>query len=211
MNLEELKILWNSQEHELDQERLGREEVLTLLKGKGRKALSRINRNILLEMGVVALFGVFWIFALVSSPEPASSLEIGSVFLYVILSALFYRWKFRSLNAAKLEGKDLKSALQHTVKIMGRFMRIYHWAGWILIPILGTAGFVQGVIQGLQEAGASLSELAPGRLLLMAGVLLLYNVLAVIFVRWYVHKLYGKNYGILKGALSELEETPGVA
>ena len=163
MNLDELKILWDSQEQSIAQDRVSRDEVLALLEGKGRSALSRINRNILIEMGVVALFGILWIFMLVSKSTPPSGLEIGGVFLYVILSAVFYRWKFSSLNAAKLEGKNLKSALIHTVKVMGRFMRIYYWAGWILVPVLGSVSFLYSVFTEFQESGIDPASVAGSR------------------------------------------------
>lgn len=206
MNLDELKILWDSQEQGVTADRVSRDEVLALLEGKGKSALGRINRNILLEMGVVALFGILWIFMLVSKATPPSILEIGGVFLYVILSALFYRWKFSSLNAAKLEGKNLKSALQHTVKVMDRFMRIYYWAGWILVPVLGSVSFLYSVFTEFQEAGIDPASIAGSRWAIIIGIMVVYNVIAVIFVKWYVEKLYGKHYKVLSGALSELEE-----
>jgi uncharacterized membrane protein YqjE len=206
MNLDELKILWTSQEESMESERVSRDEVLSLLAGNGRSALSRINRNILIEMGVVALFGVLWIFMLVSKATPPSGLEITGVFLYVILSALFYRWKFTSLNAAKLKGKNLKVALQHTVGVMGRFMRIYYWAGWILVPVLGSVSFLYSVFSEFQESGIDPAMIAGSRWAMIIGVMLLYNVIAVIFVKWYVQKLYGKHYQILQDSLAELEE-----
>lgn len=206
MNLEELKILWNTQEQAIAAERVDRGEVLTLLEGRGRTALGRINRNILIEMAVVALFGLVWIFMLVSKSEAPSKLEIGGIFLYVIISAVFYTWKFRSLNAARLVGKNLKSALQHTVQMMGRFMKIYFWAGWVLVPILGTATLLFSAFREFQNAGIDPTHVSAGRWAVFAGILVLYNILAVIFVRWYVQKLYGKHHQILKGALAELEE-----
>lgn len=204
MNLEELKILWDSQEPTITEDRVSRDEVLALLEGKGRNALSRINRNILIEMGVVALFGVLWILMLVSKAEPPSNLEIGGIFMYVIVSAVFYRWKFRSLNGAKLEGKNLKSALQHTVKVMGRFMKIYYWTGWILVPILGTSTFLY---TAFVQSGMNPALISGSRWGIILGVLLLYNVMAVIFIHWYIRKLYGQHHEVLKGALEELEET----
>lgn len=202
MNLDELKILWDSQEQGVSADRVSRDEVLALLEGKGKSALGRINRNILIEMGVVALFGILWILMLLSKATPPSGLEIGSVFLYVVLSALFYSWKFSSLNAAKLEGKNLKSALQHTVKVMRRFMRIYYWAGWVLVPLFVPIGLLYGVVHD----GLELSEVPTAGWIRLGIVAVVFTAISIVFVKWYVQKLYGKHYKVLQGALSELEE-----
>ncbi|MFK7973173.1 MAG: hypothetical protein AB8F95_22580 [Bacteroidia bacterium] len=202
MNLNELKILWDSQDAAVQQDRVSRDEVLSLLKGRSRTALGRINRNILLEMAVVALFGVLWIYMLISSPTAPSPLEIGSAFAYVILSAIFYRWKFKSLNAAVFEGKNLKTALQHTVRVMERFMKIYSWAVWILAPLSIPIGF----LYGLQHDGLEVGNFPMRAWVIMGVFFVVFSLISVVFIKWYLRKLYGQHYDALKAALAELEE-----
>lgn len=207
MNLEELKILWHAQEADFTDKRVKREEVLAAMEGKGRTALQRINRNILLEMGLVSGMGIIWLLMLLAKPQGGATWEFILVFASVIGSAIFYRWKYKSLNHVQLGKYNVKEALTHTTGVMKRFMRIYKWVGYALIPVLGTLGFVQGLWEAMQDAGIAFSDLTPGRWVLFTAILVGYNILAVLFIRWYIRRLYGVHEETLSAALTELNES----
>lgn len=206
MNLEELKYYWQDQSAALEGKRLDREALRLLLEERSLITLGKINRNILLEMAVVALFGLFWLYYILHRPEGTNAWEIAGIFVYVLGSAVFYWYKYRSLNRQSLRNADLHTGLSRLVKVMKGYMRFYFWSGILLVPVMGTGGFVYGFYTGLMASGKSLANISPLKWLLIAGILLAFNLLAIWFVRLYIRWVYGTHYDALKACLTELED-----
>jgi hypothetical protein len=206
MNLDELKHIWKEGSAAQQVEKLEAQEILGLLKGKSQSLLNKINRNILIEMGVVVLLTLFFLFNQQASEGGVSAGEWWLSLGYVLFSAVFYGIKYQSLNHGKLRTRNLKSALKHIVRVMRIYMNIYYWSSYLLLPALSSLGFFMGLTQGLAENGKTLADLSPERWGLVILILGIFNFIGIGLVRLYVRWLYGRHYKELKACLQELDE-----
>ena len=209
MKLEELKHIWQQQVTLLDSQRLDERQIHDLLKSRSLTALSRINRNILIEMGLVALMGLVWLYWLLNfTPEPSTAEVIG-IFLFVIGSGVFYFIKYRALNSISLITNDLKSALARLIRVMGGFMKFYYWMGMLILPIAGTISFCYGFYTEMASQGGTLSGYPLSKWFVLGAVLIVFNIISVWLIRRYIRWLYGRHYAALQACMVELEEAEG--
>ncbi|MEL6671811.1 MAG: hypothetical protein AAFR61_06450 [Bacteroidota bacterium] len=205
MNLEELKYIWQNQPEE-EGLQMGPEEIAALLRAKSRSTLGRINRNIYLEMAGVTLLGAIAYYFLGSKYGYNNVWIIVPTLGYILLSALFYRRKYRVLNGVGGEDLSLKESLEKLVAIMRAYMRFYVYAIAAGIPLLSIGGILTGFLEASQEDGRGWEEIPSGVWGIVAAVSFVYVGLAVLASRWYVDRLYGVHYRELKKYLAELQD-----
>ena len=204
MNLDELKILWQEHSaHEVETFWLRQDEIQRMLRQKGKTALGKIQRNIKLEMGAVVILGLLGLWPGENGIQPWAVIVVS---VYILASGLFYWYKYRALNRADIANGNLREAFEQLTKTMGRYMKIYRWIVIAFIPLIGIGSILAGFMMALQDDGKSLAEVPVfvfGILLLIG---LIYAVLASLFTRWYLQRLYGRYYQALKECLRELNE-----
>ncbi|MEO0469567.1 MAG: hypothetical protein AAF206_08105 [Bacteroidota bacterium] len=204
MNLDELKILWQEHAaHEVEAFWLRQDEIRTMLRHKSKTALGKIQRNIKLEMAAVVILGLLGLWPINGSVQMSAVLIVG---IYILASGLFYWYKYRALNRADIANGNLRSALEQLTHTMGRYMNIYRWFVILLIPVLGIGSTILGFLMAVQEDGQSLAEVPVFIFIILGGIGLLYAIIASLFTRWYLQKLYGRYYQALKDCLRELND-----
>ena len=207
MELDELKHIW--QNHTailLKDDYRTEEDIGKMLRQRSRQALSKINRSIAIEVGILLLLalGACWQLMQVDASWHAfASILLG----FVGLSLVFYAWKYRQLNRVGMETANLKEALTRTTQTMAGYMRLYSYAGMIVVPLLGACGVLYGVYVSANEEGTSISDFGLSNWIFIGSVVVIYAGLSILFTRWYVRKLYGVHYDELRNCLVELQES----
>ncbi len=205
MKIEELKHIWQQQVTLLDRHRLDERQIHDLLKSRSLTALSHINRNILIEMGLVAFLGLVWLYWLLNFTTEPSTADVVYIFAFVIGSGIFYYIKYRLLNSVSLRTSDLKNGLTRLSRVMKGYMRYYYWLGMLVLPI-ATGAFCYGFYVEMIQKGNTFSSYSFSQWLLFAGVIIGFNLAAMWIVRRAARWLYGRHYDELKACLAELEE-----
>lgn len=206
MEFDELKTIWQSHTATLvEHGRRSEADIGQILRQRSRAALRNINRSIGIEIGLLLLFAVLagWqLFEEDNSLDLLATIMLG----FIGASMIFYFWKYRRLNRVVIETANLKEALTKTTKTMAGYMKLYYYAGMLLVPGMGAAGVLYGVYVAAEEQGKTLGEISLFAWSLIALVMILYGGLSVLFTRWYIRRLYGVHYDELKACLEELEE-----
>ncbi|MEM7367114.1 MAG: hypothetical protein AAF587_00865 [Bacteroidota bacterium] len=207
MEFDELKTIWQS--HTATLVEIGHRsaaDIGHMLRQRSRTALSKINRSIGIEIGILLAFALLSVWQLV---RQESSLDLLAIIMlcFVGASMIFYSWKYRRLNRISIETSNLKEALSRTTMTMAGYMKLYSYAGMILVPAMGAAGVLYGVHVAAQDNGKTLSELPMSAWGIIVLVMSIYAGLSILFTKWYVRKLYGVHYDELKACLEELQES----
>lgn len=210
MNLDDYKsALQKRMTEEVADDRLSQS---TLLASQGQRRPSlvrRIRRNLLLEMGLniltLLVVGLLLLFQFSSIAERS----IGGMLVLIALgfSLFTYLEAKRVGQLINVEGTVLES-LQKTLKGLEAFFLRYK-----RLVAVGTAlGFLVGFFAGLQagrEDKVALDEWLDQSwwydIALLVGIAL-YVWLIWLFMKWYVHKLYGRHIAELRENLKLLEE-----
>ncbi|MEM6806669.1 MAG: hypothetical protein AAF696_35035, partial [Bacteroidota bacterium] len=112
MNLEELKEIWSSHSSDLSKDQyLNHNQIQILLEKRSQGALSRINRNILIEVLASAMLGLGLIYWLWSRKEEVSSWEIILFSVMFMGTGIFYYYKYNALNRNDLHSDNLLESL----------------------------------------------------------------------------------------------------
>jgi cation transport ATPase len=205
MNLNELKYIWQAHSSaQATQEQHSHEAIRQMLYQRSRTALSRINRNILLEAAfmLLTLLGSIWMLW----QQPAN---LDAMWLFLILfsvgSLIFYRVKYQQLNRATLGRENLRTSLWEIARVMGHYMHLYTFMA-VVIPVLACLSLLYGYGVAAAEDGRSLMDLALAEWGILLGIMAIYGVFSYFGVRWYVRRLYGRHHQELKNCLAELDE-----
>jgi uncharacterized membrane protein YidH (DUF202 family) len=205
MNLEELKSIWQTQSNaQARQEQHSREAIRQMLYRRSRTALSRINRNIVLEaiFMVLTLLGSTWM--LWQQPSNLTGMWIFLIILSVG-SLAFYYLKYQQLNRATLGHEDLRNSLGDIARVMEHYMQLYTFL-MVIMPLLASVGVLYGYSVSAAEDGRSLLDLDWTEGGILGLVLLLYGTFSYYFTRWYIRWVYGIHHQELKACLAELDE-----
>lgn len=210
MELEELRNIWQSHTSAVitDENRTA-EDIRALLNKRSQGALSRINRSIRAEVIGVLLLGVIFGGAILFNPSEFWSYELSFLLIWFVGSLVLYRYMYKVLNQIEIGTDNLKGALIHINEKMSRFMKLSKYAVKYLIPFMAIAGYTYGLYRALLEKGESFMNLTFQEWGIITLALIIYIILALWFIRWYIHKLYGVHHSELKACLNELLEYDG--
>lgn len=205
MELDALKSIWQSHTALLTEAgRRSEADIRRIIRQRSRRALSKINRSIAIEVGLLIALGIWTIRNLLV--EDTWQLASWISLVFIIASLGFYAWKYRQLNRVQFESANLKEALMLTTQTMAGYMRLYYYAGMIVVPVLGVSGVLYGVYVAAGEEGKTLGDLSLHTWLVIGAVMAVYAALTILFTRWYVQKLYGVHHQELQACLLELTE-----
>ncbi len=205
MNLDELKHIWQEQSASLEGYKLEAQELSSMLEGKSKTLLNKINRNIFIEMGVVVVLTFLGLLFLELQRPGVYLSEVLSAMGYVLISGVFFAIKYRNLNKGVLRTYTLKTALTHIVRVLHIFMQIYYWLSYS-VPVFVFGAAFYGLKFRTEANGNSLSSLPVENWVGFILSMLLLGILSIFAMRLYVRWLYGKHYKELKACLAELEE-----
>ena len=206
MNLEEFKELWQSHlNSEVEFKLLSDDEISQMLQQRSQSALGRINRNIMLEMGLVILIGFVAGVWLYLRETELNWIEKLIVPFYIISSGFFYWIKYKALNRRSITTENLKDSLTNVTRTMSIFMQIYLYAIVVFVPALASGGILYGLYAGGEGTGKTIAELSAKWWAIIVVVMVVYSIIAVWASRWYVNKIYGVHFRELKLCLAELE------
>lgn len=201
MNLDELKNIWEQAQPPAPQH--SEEEIRRMIYQRSHTALSRIHRNVVWEGAATLIFGLLALGFLGGGERQFTAMWI----FFVILTALaipFYWRKYRQLKRVQLSVEDLRSTLRRNTEVMGSYMKYYTLFTAFFLPLLSIGGVLYGYGAAVAEHGRSLLNLEPMEWVVIGGVGVIYMVLSYFFMRWYLHRLYGKNYEEMVACLREL-------
>ena len=149
MDLENLKSIWKQiTESELEKKKLNKQELEELLKGKTHNAVTKINRSIILEVGILLLasfgFSIHTFFYTSSSSQ--QKVFFGIIILICIMAGVYYWIKYREINKIAISSQNLKNSLKKLISITETFLKIYFYGGIILTPVSFITGFYYGIL-----------------------------------------------------------------
>lgn len=200
MKLDELKGIWEN--YTEDTPKMEQEELETLLKGRTKTALQKIQRNIRLEGGVLVLF--ILVFSVLSFINFGFYQKIIAISLIAIsmLYITFYVYVSQKLNKILFIHQNLKQALEKLISLMNKFSKIYLYSTIILTPFSFSAGFFYTYFakKGIE------TDVPMNVIWFVIGGIFVMMLLIYPLTKWILRKLYGKYLERLKDAYQELND-----
>lgn len=201
MELDNLKSLWKEVTEESSKTPLFDEDQLReLTRGKTQFIISKINRSIIIEVGSLLLFTLFFsVLALFNDRTEQRVISL-LITVFCILSGIFYYYKYKSINDIPLTLSDLKTSLHRLIRSLNYFLNVYLYGTVILAPLSFLTGFFYGVSLSTKII-FSIPLISIGIGLAVVVTLVSYPAL-----RWYLSRTYGKCLDQLKILEKELSE-----
>ncbi|MCU0467882.1 MAG: hypothetical protein MUF58_04705 [Arcicella sp.] len=194
MELDELKHIWQqTQASAINQEVINNEQVMEMTRQKSKDVISKIKRNIILELIFTILFlGVLMILFWRGENKIAERITYFFIFLFVLSLAVYWQG-IKALLNLQATHYTIKQSLERGVHELSHFVKLYFIMNIIFAPIATFLGFYLGGYQWLK------SPFIP----------IIVTIILLIPLYWwtkkYIKKLYGNHLEKLKYLLSELE------
>ena len=202
MEIEDLKDIWKKESEGF--ERKDEAELAVMLKGKSRSIISRLKRNVWLELIFTGLGGLGLLAYALTLPAGALKWTSISILILFAIYAFYYLKKLRLLNEFNASNKDIKANLEHLIGRLTGYLKFYRRSYSILYPIYFFIGLLFTAIE--QGTTGFLNRVTQPdifiTLLLAAG---LFFICSTWLTSWYLKKLYGNHLEKLKALLRELE------
>ncbi|MEA5401874.1 hypothetical protein VB776_03030 [Arcicella sp. DC2W] len=198
MELDELKYIWQQTSLEsISSQVIGNDEFLAMMKGKSNAVITKLKRNLILEILVSILFLPVFLYFIFFTDVAIFHKYVCSILIFTTVATLVIFWvEYRSLQAFETR-LDLITSLKITVKQFSKFIRIYMIINYILLfPMM-----FYGLIVGLELNGETLSL----KFLLIYTIII--SPLGYFWIKFYIRKVYGQHLDKLKNCLAELAET----
>ncbi len=202
MEIEELRDIWKKQTEGFKPKDAA--ELSSMLKGKSTSIVTRLKRNVWMELIFTFAGGLGLLaYAMTLPPGSLKWISVSMLVLFCVYS-FYYLKKLRLLNRFDPANEDLKSNLSRLIEDLKSYLRFYKRSYAILYPVYfflgllftaverGTEGFINRISQ---------PEIY-GSLLLVAFA---FFIGSTWLTSWYLKKLYGNHLEKLEGLLKELE------
>ncbi|MDQ2656180.1 MAG: hypothetical protein M3Y60_02080 [Bacteroidota bacterium] len=202
MEIEELRDIWKKQTEGFKPKDAA--ELSSMLKGKSTSIVTRLKRNVWMELIFTFAGGLgLLVYAMTLPPGSLKWISVSMLVLFCVYS-FYYLKKLRLLNRFDPANEDLKSNLSRLIEDLKSYLRFYKRSYAILYPVYfflgllftaverGTEGFINRISQ---------PEIY-GSLLLVAFA---FFIGSTWLTSWYLKKLYGNHLEKLEGLLKELE------
>jgi len=207
MELDQFKTLW---QQDIPDGKTDRQAVRELLTRKSNSAVSRMKRNLRIELWlIITTYGGTILFYFLAWKGKLS--EVAWFLLFVgLVFIIYYNRKNKLLNEMECLNCQVRNNLKRQVSLLDKYVRFYLIGGTLLIPVaLIFFGWV--LHEKLPSRfGSSIFYPSPGNPLwkaILAWSLLSFAVTILFYYlnRWYVRKLYGNHIRKLKTILKEME------
>jgi hypothetical protein len=201
MEIEDLKTIWKKQSEGFQHKE--KAELATMLRGRSTSIISRLKRNVWLELiftftGAVALVAY-------ASTLPAGALKWTSITIPVFfcIYSLYYVKKLRLLHRFDPGGENLRASLENLVRDLRGYLKFYRRSYAILYPVYLFLALLFSAIERGADGFARLLTKADVMIPLVLGVGLFF-VGSTWLTSWYLQKLYGKHLQKLEAMLREI-------
>lgn len=201
MEIEDLKTIWKRQSEAFTPK--GETELATMLTGRSISIISRLKRNVWLELiftfaGALAL--LFYALTL-----PSGALKWTSVTLPVLFCvySLYYLKKLRLLHGFDAGNENLRANLERLIQNLRGYLRFYRRSYSVLYPVYLFLALLFAAIE--HGADGFFNILTKGYVVitLVLGAALFFFC-STWLTSWYLRKLYGKHLEKLEGVLREI-------
>jgi hypothetical protein len=207
MELESLKTIWKNVD--VAAEGTSAEELELLLSKKSKSPITKLKRNLFWEMIAVAvLYGITIIYYL-SANTPGMLYMVTMLLVLGALYCWYYVFKRKLLNSMECVTCEVKSNLSTQLTTLEKLVKLYLWAGTLLVPLLLVLSFLVGLF--FMDNGVLLAKLGS-KIIIVFVVWALISFLLTIPVyflnKWYVNLLYGRHVKKLRQIVNEMNELP---
>ncbi|MEX2233916.1 MAG: hypothetical protein WD824_17250 [Cyclobacteriaceae bacterium] len=202
MEIEDLKYIWKKQNDGFKPK--DEAELATMLTGKSTSIITRLKRNVWIELIFTFLGGLALLaYALTL---PGGSLKWTSISILILFGiySFYYLKKLRLLNRFDPGNDHIKANLQRLIQNLKGYLKFYKRSYSILYPVY----FFLGLLFTAIEHGTTgfLNKVSNPEvmitLVLGAG---LFFICSTWLTSWYLRKLYGNHLEKLEKLLRELE------
>ncbi len=203
MELEELKNIWKSYTEEQGQQ-ISPAEIKEMLSGRTQNAISKINRSIFLEVGLLLVMSFVFSITTLLVGQIEHQILFAMIMVICVLSGGYYFFKYRQINAVAITSDNLKNSLQKLIHVLDTFLKIYLYGSIIITPI----SFLTGFFYGFTLAGEdhTLQQAMQWEIIAISlGLTVIATLLMYPFMKWYIRRLYGNYLQELKTCMHELE------
>jgi hypothetical protein len=208
MELDNLKTIWK--EMGADTAGTSTEELEQMLSKKSKSPIAKLKRNLFWEMiVVVVLYGSTTLYYFIKNDAGMFYLA----WIMILLSAL-YGWYYVSKRKLLLNMEcvtcEVKSNLNTQLKTLEKYLKLYLWAGTLLVPIIlmccGVIIYFNNPAPADLPAGKN--EFFPYFLAGMFIFSLIITIPLFFLNKWYIHLLYGRHVKKLRAIVNEMNELP---
>lgn len=209
--LEKLKKAWDSS-FEGKQLNITSDNIREVIKKKSSGTIDKLKRSLYLEIGVIILILPFLVFVLFRLPQTYFLINTSLLILLFVFVLVYYYYNLRKVVAIwQGHQSNLRESLQSTVALFRFFRKTYFYLNVALFPLALYFGYIIGF--GLGSDGERITELFYNpNLSLLANVsvyILSFAVifgLFILFLKFYMSKLYDVHINKLNAILAELME-----
>ena len=209
--LSKLKKMWDSSFEEQSSE-VDKEELLKIMQSKSSGPVDKLKKSLYLEIGTVMVvlpFLVYIMFVLPSTYFVLNTLALITLFLSVLV---YYFVNLKKITRLWNQSQqNLRESLQSTIALLRFFRKTYFYINIALFPLGIYFGYIIGF--GLGSGGKKVSSLLFFESLPVYLNVLLYIAIAatafglfLLFLRFYVRKLYDVHITKLETNYAELTE-----
>lgn len=202
MELEDLKYLWKKNTDRFQPK--DEAELAIMLKAKSTSIISRLKRNVWVEL--IFTFAGGLALLLYALTLPGGSLKWTSVSILILFGvySFYYIKKLLLLNRFNSGNGHLKANLELLIMNLKGYLKFYKRSYSILYPVYFLLGLLFGGIEsGTTDFFERISRPSVvGSLILVAG---LFFVGSTWLTNWYLKKLYGNHLDKLEDLLHDLD------
>lgn len=202
MEIEDLRTLWNKQNEGF--RRKGETELAAMLKGRSISIVSRLKRNVWIEL-VFTFAGSLGLLAYaLTLPGGALKWTSMSILILFCVYSLYYIKKLRLLHRFDPAHKNLKANLHGLVLDLRGYLKFYKRSYSVLYPMYL---FLALLFTALEHGASGFINLLtkPNVIITLALVAGLFFFCSTWLTTWYLKKLYGNHLGKLEALLDELD------
>ncbi|MEO5602691.1 MAG: hypothetical protein ABIR06_17350 [Cyclobacteriaceae bacterium] len=205
MELDDLKDIWKKQGFQPKDEA----QLVIMLKGKSISIITRLKRNVWLELIFTFLGGLALLIYALTLPEGSLKWTSISILILFAIYSFYYLKKLQLLNGFD-PGNDIKANLQRLILNLKTYLKFYKRSYSILYPVY----FLLALLFGGIEQGATAFFHRLARPDVIATLLLgasLFFICSTWLTTWYLKKLYGNHLQKLESLLKDLYGNEKVA
>ncbi|GAA4406505.1 hypothetical protein GCM10023187_26020 [Nibrella viscosa] len=209
MELDDFKTLYQARFAQLPGK--SDNDLTALLQKRSRTAVERIQYHLLWEIGIAIALALVLAVVLLTGTSTTLRWLGGFGLLICLVQVVSFGFQYRQLSRRlQPPAGSVKAHLTEIADLVRRFAGLYYRYTLISLPISFVFGGLIGATADDTDPAVSLvpahmSLWQLGLLLLAAAGLMLGMVY---FLKWYIHRLYGRYLTELERCLDELNEVP---
>lgn len=212
--MDELKRLKKAWDDSFKNEEIGfsTDNIRGMIRKKSNGTIEKLKRSLYLEIGVIFLVLPFLVVVLFVLPQPYFFYNtLFLIILFVFVLAYYYQNLRKVIKIWQQPKQNLRERLEATLTVFRFFRKTYFYLNIALFPLALYFGFVIGF--GLGSDGERIAEIFYNpNVSIWANVMIFVLVFGLIFglfllfLKFYMAKLYDIHINKLRNILSELME-----